>query len=345
MGRFIGLLALLSGCAGTGVLVVTGEGKDGGVDPTDAVTDVTDVVVADPGDPGPYTWTAGQTSFTIGSGFGAKNIPLLVVVPEGDGPFPVVVLIHGFQLEPEQYRSTATHLAGWGYLVVLPQMPGSLITPETHTALKDDTIALLDWIEARATQADGPLRGVADMDHVALSGHSMGGKIAFLTATADDRVDVVFGIDPVDAGPPFTFTPSEYPSVTPERMSDVKVPFLVMGETLDGTGGFGGQSCAPQDDNFTQYYTHAASPAMSVEVVGAGHMSFLDDPDCGFVCSVCQDPTTPAEAVRAVTRRTFVAFLQVALRGEDAWRPWLDGPPIDADVAAGKLVVQRKNGL
>ena len=57
-------------------------------------------------------------------------------------------------------------------------------------------------------------------------------KFSLLTAANDNRVKAVFGIDPVDAtgGSPGSQPSPEYPSVTPERMSDITIPIVLMGE-------------------------------------------------------------------------------------------------------------------
>lgn len=300
----------------------------------------------DPGDPGPEphsTWTA---QVPVGSGSEATTLTVTIHGPDSAGPHPILVFTHGFQLGPSDYQSYGQHLASWGYVVAMPQMPGSLFSPTTHRVLKIYLLDLIDWVEAEGTLADGPLRGKADPSRLALAGHSMGGKISFLAATEDARAKGIFGVDPVDSGGgPLGGSAEDYPSVTPELMHLVTVPLVSLGETVNSTAGGLGQACAPADQNFQQYYAHATSPALEVDVVGASHMSFLDDPNCGMVCSACPAGTDDPSVTRRITRRTLTAFLELVLRNHLEHRHWLTGPGMQVDVTAGLVLTQHKNGF
>lgn len=329
----------------------TSDGYDGG-DGADS-SDASDDGAGDPGEPidpalsGGPAGTRADASPTIPGCLDNSAVPLTIYLPDGRGPHPVVILHHGFQLESGMYASYGEHLASWGYLVVMPQLPGGLVNPPTHRELKDCLVALISWIEQNAADASGPLGGKADAARLALAGHSMGGKIALYAATEDARPQAVIGIDPVDTvgGPGSQPTPDR-PSVTPELMDRIHVPLLLLGETVNATcSGFMCQACAPEEDNFHQYYQYAASPALEVEIVGANHMSFLDDPDCGWVCSMCPKGSDDPGETRRLTRRYLTAFLNVVLRGELGYRTFLTGPRMEADVAAGRVHTQSKNGF
>ena len=305
-------------------------GTTGGVEPT-----------GDPREPGPHPWSMSSHELELDG----TTIPLTLYIPDEDGPHPVVVLTHGFQLSPGDYASYGEHLASWGYVAVLPQFPGSLINPSTHAELRDWMVGILDWIDAVGDDPAAPLQGRADTSAVALAGHSMGGKISFLTATSDARPQAVFGIDPVDAaGGPGQSPGPDYPSVTPELMPLIVVPFAVVGETTNATGGLGG-ACAPAEDNFEQYFMHAESPALKIEVLGANHMSFLDDPNCGLTCSVCTAGTDDPAVTRSLTQGYLIAFLGVTLREQAAWSTYLTGDEIQVDVDAGLVEFETANGF
>lgn len=298
--------------------------------------------VNDPGTAGSLTWATGSYSLTVGS----DTIPLTIYLPQGDGPYPVVVFTHGFMLDPSLYASYGEHLASWGYVTVMPDLPGSIITPRSHRELKEILIAVIDWVEAEADNASGPLEGKVSASLLGLAGHSMGGKISFLVAAEDSRPRAVYGLDPVDAGSPISSDPVEYPSVTPELMPAIDVPLVSSGETVNATAsGIGGQACAPEADNFHQYYLHATSPALEIEFVGAFHMSFLDNPACGLTCSACpagsDDPTT----TRRLSRRYLTAFFNTVLKGEDNYAIYLTGSPMTADQDANLVISESKNGF
>jgi len=146
----------------------------------------------DPGLPGDSGWTQTDHDLVISGGPFGTTIPLTIHIPEGAGPFPVIVFTHGFQLGPPNYTRYAEHLASWGFMVAMPQMPGSILNPETHTELKGHLIAILDWITEDNANVSGVLSGKADLDKLGLSGHSMGGKISLLVTTEDARPKASF---------------------------------------------------------------------------------------------------------------------------------------------------------
>jgi dienelactone hydrolase len=329
-------------------------GQDGGEDAADGAGEEAsdEAPVPDPGlsagaEPAPLSVDVELPGCLPDGDGNGEVVPLQIYLPEGAGPFPVVVLHHGFQLDATQYATYGAHLAGWGYLAILPKMPGALIGGPNHRELKLCLESLLDWIEAQAAVPDGPLLGKADPAHLGLAGHSMGGKISLLVASEDSRPLAVFGIDPVDAGGgPLGTDPVDFPSVTPELMGSIHVPLVLLGETTNATcTGFLCQACAPAEDNFQQYFDHAASPALEIEVVGANHMSFLDDPDCGLTCSVCADGTDDPRVTKLLTRRYLTAFMNVVLRGQDEYRRYLTGPGMQVDIDAGLVHTRTANGF
>jgi predicted dienelactone hydrolase len=205
--------------------------------------------------------------------------------------------------------------------------------------------AVIDWVAQSATSAEGPLGHKVSSDAIALAGHSLGGKISLLVASEDPRPLAVFGLDPVDAAGGLQSDPVEYPSVTPELMPDIAVPLVLLGETVNAAASGFGQACAPAEDNFHQYYLHAVSPAAEIEVIGADHMSFLDNPDCGLTCSVCPSGTDDPAITRMLTRRYMTALFELILRERAAYRDYLAGPQIAADAAAGLVITANKNGF
>ena len=264
--------------------------------------------------------------------------------PEGDGPFPVVILTHGFQLGPEDYRSTGEHLASWGLVVVLPQLPGGLISAPTHIDQKEHLAAVLNWVDAEAGNPAGSLLGLASANSLGLAGHSMGGKISLLLAAEDSRPDAVFGIDPVDSGPPFTLDPAGYPSVAPELMPSLGIPLVLLGETVNATASFGQTPCAPAADNFQQYYQHAVGPALEIEVLDANHMSFLDNTSI-LPALACPAGSDDPAVTRSLTQGYLVAFFRERLYGDSSMSAFLTGTEIAADAGAGLINYQSKNGF
>jgi dipeptidyl aminopeptidase/acylaminoacyl peptidase len=118
-------------------------------------------------------------------GEAARQIPAFVYRPDGKGPFPVIIYIHG---GPEsQYRPAFSNnfqmwLADLGAAVIAPNVRGSLGYGNEYLSLDDgmkredavkDIGALLDWIA---------LQPELDASRVALYGGSYGGYMVLASA-------------------------------------------------------------------------------------------------------------------------------------------------------------------
>lgn len=272
--------------------------------------------------PGPAATTTAEVTITLP---GDRSIAATVCTATSGTPRPLVILSPGFAMGLDQYASYCTHLASWGYPTVLAEHDG--IIPD-HSQSADDRAAIIDWAST------APEITTWDGTHVAVAGHSLGGKVSILAALRDARIGLVVGWDPVDAG---------NPSIAPEQVGDLAAPLVLLGETLDGVAGpgIGAQACAPSADNFAQYYDGAPGPVVELTVVGADHMDWVDDGSC-FACGFCQDGAADREVVRALTRRTTVAALRYYLEQDAAAATWLTGDGVAADVAAGRLTQRAK---
>ena len=115
----------------------------------------------------------------------ARRIPAFLYRPQGNGPFPVVIWIHGgpeAQFRPGFNDDIAAWTRELGVAVIAPNVRGSLGYGSRYASLdngrlREDAVrdigALLDWI-----------RTDADLDHerVAVYGASYGGYMALATA-------------------------------------------------------------------------------------------------------------------------------------------------------------------
>jgi predicted dienelactone hydrolase len=268
---------------------------------------------------GPYAVSTSSTSVTRGS----RVTPIQVHVPDVPaGSAPLVVMMPGFQASHAGYTGTAAHIASHGFVVLQadPEAPFS-ITGVDHLAMTMDVMAVIDW----ALGPDGP--DSFDGETIATTGHSLGGKIATMTAAADSRVDALFGIDPVDGGGP-TGVSDTRPDIVPAQVGGLAIPVGFIGETIDsGSGTF---SCAPGEENYARFFeaTTAAPWAAEWTVEGANHVSFLDSGGGGF----CQPATAPREMVLATTRTLAAAFFRRHLLGDGEMDPWLTGARVPVGV-------------
>lgn len=113
--------------------------------------------------------------------FDGESVPVFLFEPEGEGPFPVVVTVHG---GPESqwlpwfapsFAPLTQHLLSRGYAVAAPNVRGSTGYGKRYEHLDDiekrldsvrDLAALHDWLSARST---------IDGSRAALYGRSYGG--------------------------------------------------------------------------------------------------------------------------------------------------------------------------
>ena len=299
---------------------------------------------ATPEDPGPYDVEQETLTIEVGEASSRVSIELTIVSPSDVTRAPVVLFHPGFQLPATSYLSYGEHLASHGFLVILVDPPDGLFGGPSHSQMASYLGDVLEWLHIQ--NENERFSFVVDESKIGLAGHSMGGKLSLLFASQDERPVAVAGIDPVDAaGGPFSEPDEDNPSVTPERMSQIGVPLLLVGETLNGTcDGLFCQPCAPADDNFQQYFEHATSPTLEIEVLGANHMSFLDDPNCGFACSVCTAGTDDPAITRRLTQRYLNAFFQFHLFEVSAARTWLVGEKMEEDIQANRVQTRTKNG-
>jgi predicted dienelactone hydrolase len=114
---------------------------------------------------------------------------------------PVVIISHGLASRPEDFGDIAEHLASYGFVVALPQHPGSdmqqkqaLINGFSREVFEKsefvdrpkDISFVIDELERR-NQAE--FNGRLDLKNVGVAGHSFGGYAALAVAGAEIRLD------------------------------------------------------------------------------------------------------------------------------------------------------------
>ena len=289
----------------------------------------------DPAGPGPYLQAQYTTAIQIPGT--TRTMPIDCRYPAPNlGPLPLVLIGHGFQIPADQYASYAVRLATFGYVACIADFEAGLIA--NHLQNTTDFIAGIDGVLAFNAELGHPLEGRIDPNRIGAMGHSLGGKIAVLAATVDARIRAVFGIDPVDGG--FLCDPIRCPDAS--ALLPLNIPVGVIGETLDASGGV--PECAPAADNFQTFYEAASSPALEVDVLGASHMSFVDDPAaCGLPCALCVPATASQQDVLDLARAMTAAFFERFLKGDLAYATYLDGAMAQSRyVSTGRAVIRSK---
>jgi dipeptidyl aminopeptidase/acylaminoacyl peptidase len=132
---------------------------------------------------------------------GGQTMTGLISMPEGTGPFPVVVVNHGF-IPPERYGEGQDSLlfgepmAQHGFLAVAPNWPGYLGSgpaPAELPAIVGQLVTALDLVSSLSTLPQ------ADTSKIAFVGHSNGGGVSEIAMVVDPRIKVVVLHAPVSS--------------------------------------------------------------------------------------------------------------------------------------------------
>jgi len=280
-------------------------------------------------------------------GFDIDKLPLNARVwyPEGSGPFPLALIVHGnhrmSDFSDPGYQYLGELLASRGFILAsvdenfLNGAVGTLYNPMAPELLTERTVRgwlLLEhlrlWHEWNQDSAH-PFYGKVDVNRIALMGHSRGGEAAATAAAfnrmtyyPDDatiRFNYNFGVQAIVAIAP---ADGQYlPAGQPRWIQDVSYLTLQGGHDAD-VNSFGGSR---QGDRVR--YTRAG-PWFSTEMwaYGANHGQFNTAwgradfiPPRGWFLNLA--PLMPAEEQRRIANTYISAFLETTLKGRGEYLP------------------------
>ena len=261
---------------------------------------------------------------------------MVVYSPQESGTYPVVVFQHGFLMANTHYSQMLTHLASHGFVVAAPQMyeagglPIGTPSTEEEAQLANE---VYDWL---ADHLDDAIDADVDVTRLGLAGHSRGAKAIWWALGEESRdVDAVAGIDPVDGtGGPL----GGEPQVLDDPV-DIDAPVLSLGAELGSeSAGIGQPACAPEGENYEEFFAASTSPAWQVLAHDYGHMDMLDDnpQGCGLECDACVDGDSRAP-MRQLSAGLSVALFRAALHDQPEVLDWLEdeqAAPINISVEA-----------
>lgn len=305
-------------------------------------------LITDPVDASRYVsfdgWKARLREFFFG--FDENDYPLngRVWYPQGEGPFPLVLIVHGnhnmVDFSDPGYDYLGELLASRGFIFV--SVDQNFLNGGTYGRASSENDArawlllehLAQWEEWHNDPAS-PFYQKVDLNNVGLIGHSRGGEAAALAVTFN-RLDIYpfsarvrwnydFGIKAVVAIAPVDqqWLPADHPNPMEN------VPYLVLQGShdadlyyFDGIGQYQrAEYTRPEGEAFkSAFYIYRANHGQFN--TGWGML------DYGGVrgAFINQEALLPAEEQRQIARLLISAFLEVHLHGEQAYRPIFEDP-------------------
>jgi dienelactone hydrolase len=198
-----------------------------------------------------------------------RTLVTRIAHPTSGGPYPLIVLSHGFTGHPDEFTDTIPMWAADGFVVAAPAFPlTNREVPGANGNVGDvvnqpgDVSFVIDEVLAAGHDPVSDLHGLVDPDAIGVVGHSLGGAttwaVSFNTATRDPRIDstVIFAGVVIDM-PEGTF---DYAS---------GLPLLVLHGDADPI---------PMDGDLAAY-EQTMSPKWFVTLLGGDHVPpFTDIP-------------------------------------------------------------------
>ena len=129
-----------------------------------------------------------------------RTLVTSIAHPTSGGPYPLIVLSHGFTGHPDEFTDTVPMWAADGFVVASPafpltnrEVPGAGGNVSDVVNQPGDVSFVIDEVLAAGVDPDSDLHGLVDPDAIGVVGHSLGGAttwaVSFNTATRDPRID------------------------------------------------------------------------------------------------------------------------------------------------------------
>lgn len=141
-----------------------------------------------------------ETSQDVSIMNGARAVPATIVIPDGTGPFPAVVMNHGHgggRQEGGGFERLAKALAKAGIMTIRMDFPG---TGDSKAPFSDGSISNM-ISDSNASLAYLLKNYPADPEKLGILGYSMGGRLALTIAASPDNPYKAVGLLAPSAAP------------------------------------------------------------------------------------------------------------------------------------------------
>jgi pimeloyl-ACP methyl ester carboxylesterase len=313
-------------------------------------------VPTDPSVAGRFAVEQGTTELTVPD-FGTYPAltfrPVANTAPGGAGVepparMPGIVLSNGLAASGSLMGWISNHLASHGY-AVLTFTPANTLSVDM-TAWASGFQRGIDAFLGENGESAGSLDGLVDPARIGLVALSAGGAGAIEAAGKDPRVDAVVAFAPGinDLGR-FLF------QETIDAASHIEAPTQIQVGTEDCLV----NPRSPSLLAFTNlghasvetYYDAIPARRQFLEIAGANHVDYFDEPQNELWISVIVDaipidcaPRIPAAEQHRVARKYTTMWLDTHLYGTTAWQDGLFGSGVESDLSLGVLSRVRSAG-
>ena len=282
-------------------------------------------------------------------GFGLSNFPLngIVYAPEGAGPFPIVLMVHGNHtmedFSEEGYAYLGKHLASRGFVAV--SVDENFINGTWSGDFRGKEMPARAWLLLKHLEqwrswnqeAGHELQGKADLDNVLLMGHSRGGEAVAIAAAynnlpyfpdnTEEPFNFGFGLKGVIA-----LAPTDYRYFRKIKLKNINYLSLQGSYDADESGFFGLRQLrrieypsAPSDSSGNEQPGYVKA---GVYIQGANHGQFNSTwgrYDYGGMMAKLLNtyPMISGEEQRQIARAYITAFAERVSLGNNQYTPFL----------------------
>jgi len=192
-----------------------------------------------------------------------------------EGPFPVLVMGHGFAMGFDVYSNLWNYFVPKGYIVALPTTEGGLLPAPNHGAFGLDIAFVAQALQAANTDPASPFFGKV-APATALMGHSMGGGASFLGAANNPNIQALVNFAPAETNPSAV-----------AAAANVTVPTMVIAGSNDCV------TPIPAHQG-PMYAALTTSCRAFVNITGASHCQFAES---NFNCNFGEFTCSPSAAI------------------------------------------------
>lgn len=292
-----------------------------------------------------YGFTGAYNRWFWGFDLTAMPLNALVWAPQGEGPFPLVLIAHGNHpmgdFSEFGYEYLCEHLATHGYICAsLDQnflngsWAGEISSPEYPLRAFVMLSHVDQWVQWNADPRH-PFHGKVDVEHIALAGHSRGGQTATLAAMINQTESLVLsGIaDPLNNGygiqAVIAIAPNEGSTKINGKDAELYgISYLLLQgahdadvATFQALRQYPRVYFEPGDDAFKAIvYSYRSNHGLFNSAWRYGDAGLQMD------WALNLKPLLPEADQQRIARAAFTAFLNASLKGQNEYRRFFQAP-------------------